>query len=396
MNYNDLIDILKAARFAQKAGNLNEKLPQIKKAFNYAKKNGENEMALHFATILQRFYLVIEQDLDRGIFYQEEVENALYLYNIEVEIHLKYSHFAYYINRSRSFPDDLFQELKIFVREYEPYTKLKNQQINLFLYPLIVAFYYKTNNHQLVEECCNEGLNFYQGIKSNKVYNLYYMMAPSLIIRKKYEAAHEAITHAQKRVIGKSYNLSLFAFYEVVNLLHWGKHQEALDRTMEATQKKQINPALAEQWNIVKGFLQVLSNAGLISKTSFKVSKLLNELPIFSKDRPGNYSNILILKSILALQKDRELLVKNQEAIEKVTRKYFDDNSREATFIRMLLEIPASDFDFDQINSNTKEDFHFLKKMEKNAENIDIIPFDVLWDIALAAVKKDQYVYTRK
>lgn len=395
MNYNDLLDTLKAARFAKKAGSIQERIPFLQNALDSAKKEGFNELSLQFARILQDYYLVVAQDLDQGEFYQEEADAAQYLLNIETEVHLKYAHFAYYINRSRSLPEDIESELNMFVREYAPYTGLNNFGINLNLYPIIIAHYYKQGENKKAIEVCQKAIEYFKSIKSNKVYLFYFMMVPSLIIAKRYKEANDAILEAQTRLIGKSYNLSTFKFYEVVNLLHWKKYEKALEKTQEATKKKQSNPALAEQWQIVKGFLQVLSNADKITKTNFRVSKLLKDMPIFSKDRAGNYAHILILKTISAIQNDRDLMHREAAKVDKAVRKHFKEGSRNEHFMNMLLQVPEQDFQYEQIIDFAETDFQKLRNMEMNTDHLEIVPFEDLWSICINFIKEHELVYVK-
>lgn len=178
--------------------------------------------------------------------------------------------------------------------------------------------------------------------------------------------------------------------------LHTKSYQEAYEVYEKATQHPKFSkfPKYArEVWKIFQAWIHFLSVAGKISKekrSKFRVSKYVNEVPIFSKDKRGLNIPILISQIVLLLQQKRyDALIDRVEAIEKYKDRYLDkeNNFRSNVFVRLLLEIPKRNFSFTQISRKTEKLVARLNEapleIANQSHDLEILPYEDTWEIIL-------------
>lgn len=77
----------------------------------------------------------------------------------------------------------------------------------------------------------------------------------------------------------------------------------------------------------------------------FKVSKFLNDTPLYSKDKRGMNIALLVFQIVwLIFARHHNETIDHMEAIEKYSTRYLkrDDTFRSSCFIKMLLVVPAA------------------------------------------------------
>ncbi|MFK8104204.1 MAG: hypothetical protein AB8G15_16875, partial [Saprospiraceae bacterium] len=168
----------------------------------------------------------------------------------------------------------------------------------------------------------------------------------------------------------------------------YGDYQKAYDIFKVADSRRQINPAMREQWLIVRAYIKFMTNCGMMEgRTHFKFGKFLNEVPIFTADKQGSNIDIIILQILLRIGEDHGGIIDRVEAIERYSRRYLRENARARIFIKMLLKMVKYNFDKECIIANTGDLFKTLKeegKNQTNVSNLEIILYEDLWECALA------------
>lgn len=385
MNDPEAWRILSKSMEARKQGTLHEVMKEIRYALRYAKKQDHNELRYQFAALIHYYNFVVKQDAKAGRYASKELAYSRQLRDAEEKVRVGYTELTYKLNRSKRASKKLRNELDAYCNELGSLIDLKNITISLFLLPMLISKAYLDLDYKAVINYCEQAVILFEEKGINKSHHFYNLMMPALIISKQYHRASQVIKLAKIRVPGKRYSWSVFVYFQTINLIHAKQYKPAYKRLLEADKKEQINPAMNEQWQIAKGFFQILSNAALIDNAiRFRLSKLLNEVPIFNRDKYGNFINILILKIILGIQEDRVRLIEEREAIEKAYQRYCLKGSREQYFLRILLRVPVYRFKRDRVEKACEEDIKKLIELPMRAENIDIIPWGNLLDIVLA------------
>ena len=165
-----------------------------------------------------------------------------------------------------------------------------------------------------------------------------------------------------------------------------------------------------EEWTIREAFVNILVEAGKVdpsllenSKRNFKLSRFINEVEFYSKDKRGTNISVQVIQLIhFLIRKDYDKILDRLDALNQYTFRYLknDETLRSNCFIKMLLKLPDAEYH----PLRTKR---YVAKYEKKlAENpfeismkeiaIEIIPYEHLWDIIMEILNKNLEKKTSK
>lgn len=152
-----------------------------------------------------------------------------------------------------------------------------------------------------------------------------------------------------------------------------------------------------ETWRIYEAFAHFLASAGKITcmgKRRFRLTKFVNETPIFSKDKSGMNIAILAIRFLhLLLEKKLTKLLDESEAVKQYCYRHLGgpNTVRSNQFFRMLMQIPLGRFDAEKISVKVQP---YLKKLDENplqvanqTHEIELIPYEILWKIAMEQLR---------
>jgi len=125
----------------------------------------------------------------------------------------------------------------------------------------------------------------------------------------------------------------------------------------------------------------------------FKLGKYLNTTPVFSKDKMGINVSILLMHIAYLLQrKDFSSIIDRTDSLNQYAYRYLrqDDSFRSNCMIKMVIQMTKADFN----PVRTERYTHDLRKklsrvnLAGSGENIEIeiLPFEVLWDIMIKSL----------
>lgn len=197
--------------------------------------------------------------------------------------------------------------------------------------------------------------------------------------------------------------LNWFKLHELKFLFytHNKKYHEAfalLQKIVEHDQFEDLPGSIKEIWRISEAYLVFLIKAGVFGNTllepesvsDFRLSKFLNDLEIFTKDKTGMNVPVLIAEFLLKLVSGKQIeLIDREESINKYRNRYLKDDLliRSNLFLQMLLQISKNSFEKDLVIEKTKPIFQDLISIPIETANqsyeIEIIPYEELWEIVL-------------
>ena len=130
----------------------------------------------------------------------------------------------------------------------------------------------------------------------------------------------------------------------------------------------------------------------------FSVNKFLNDTPIFSKDKRGLNIPILIAQILFLIhQKKYDKVIDRIDAIERYCTRYLrkDDTFRSNCFIKMLLQIPVSGFHKNGLERRASRYYKELLsnpiEVSNQSHDVEIIPYEDLWELALNSLETKFY-----
>jgi len=192
--------------------------------------------------------------------------------------------------------------------------------------------------------------------------------------------------------------------------IYTGNYQEAYYSYIEITEHnrfKAFKSKIGETWLLYRMYIHFLIMIGKIQipiedkhfNNTIRLGKFLNEVPSFSKDKHGMNIPVLIIQmTILILQKNYDKALDRIESLEKYCSRYLkkdNPNFRCNCFIRMLLQIPISDFHRAGTERRAQKHLDKMKTVEVNFNNqaheVEVLPFEVMWEFILDSLQNKFY-----
>jgi len=156
-----------------------------------------------------------------------------------------------------------------------------------------------------------------------------------------------------------------------------------------------------ELYNSLLGYLHLIVDFGVEDKSvafdgilpEFKLGKFLNTTPVFSKDKRGiNISIILLHIAWLLKRKDYSAIIDRTDSLNQYAYRYLrrDDTFRSNCMIKMVIQMTKADFNpirTERYTADLRKQLASVPLMG-SGENIEIemIPFEVLWDIMMRSL----------
>lgn len=362
------------------------------------------DSVIYFSSILKNHFGFVEGHFEKHMFYLQILEK-----NMEILKHEAYAESIYskliIPNVRSSFPN---QNLSLFSEEIEKLKEIRKkiQSPKFILYSgyAISTYFQIKGDYQRVIEECTYSLSLLKE-KKYKIGNLIkskliYPMIEAFIQLGKFQEAESKIKILNKYFIKGTNNWVLTNRYRVITALYQEDYGYAEDIFKKANKEIQGNKYISEisreLWKILEGFISFIGDKNgsknIASKNHFpfRLGKLINELQIFSKDKSGFNSNILILKMLSNLQrKNYAQIIDEEDALKKYAHRYL---KKEVSFrincmFKMLLQITAGNFTRSKVERKAKKYLNLLndRTIKENIVNIEVevMPYDKLWQYIL-------------
>jgi hypothetical protein len=298
----------------------------------------------------------------------------------------------------------------------KPLAKYDSYRLHLSALLIRLMIYSSVNDYKNTLKVCNEALVFFR----KKPYNAsvpiqicYYQMLICYTQMKEYKLGKEAAEQCLSYLDEGSFNW--FKYQELYFMLsmHTAEYQSAYEVYRETTQHKSyqfLPPSLKEIWRIYESYLHFLVDMKRIEVeekdtqfNKFRLGKFINETPIFSKDKRGMNIPILVIQIVFMIhQKKYGAAIDRIEAIQKYCSRYLvkDDTFRSNCFIKMVLQIPKASFHKAAVIRKSEKYHKKLKNYPLNlssqSHEIEIIPFEVLWELVLETLDNSFHKARRK
>ncbi len=377
------------------------------KILKQAKQYEFTELTLDIYRMLRLYYGSIEGDLKKFEHYNalfKHCEQVWQQENLAEELYT--SLVANYVN-ARATKEIIYQQAKAYYTQLTPplykYDTYQLQLCGLLIHLLV---YSSTNDYEGTVRVCKDGIDRF----SAKAYDAdvplqacYHQLLVSYTQLRRYSAGRQAAEECLRRSLEGSFNW--FKYQELYFLLgmHTREYQAVYDiakTAMAHSSYKFLPPQMLETWQINQAYLYFLAAIQKIDilptdpmAKTFKLSKFLNEIAIFSKDKQGMNIPIVIIQVLfMLLQKKYDLAIDRMEAIEKYCVRHLsdEDNIRSNYFIRMLLQIPAASFCRNQAIQRAQKYLEGLQQhpidLANQAHEIEIIPYEDLWVFVLGTL----------
>lgn len=190
--------------------------------------------------------------------------------------------------------------------------------------------------------------------------------------------------------------------YQMILCFQSGKYQNTLKILDQAITHKgfaHLNSNTLEFWRVLEAYVNYFITIGKIKDdrkkeaNTFRINRFLNEVPNYSKDKQGTNISILILHILFLLHQEKfGDIIDRVESLNMYVHRYLrrDDTYRSNCFIKMLLQLPPTNFHILGVQRKAKKFLDMLhevplSKSSQSAE-VEIVPYEVLWDCVLRSL----------
>lgn len=231
----------------------------------------------------------------------------------------------------------------------------------------------------------------------------YYQQAIALTMLDRYEKAAESIAKAENMAFQHSLNWFKSRELGIVNAFYAKDYPTAwqiLKDTIVLPQFSIVRPMDQETWKVYQGYLYFLVRIGRLALPAddqaaadkFRLSTLLNSVPLYNRDKEGGNIIILLLQSLFLISEGKiDELEKRVEAMRKYQQRNLDpqeEHYRTNCFIRLLELVTKHQNNLDALQSAAAP---ILKAMSEKAQHrtfeVEVVPYEHQWEWITAVVK---------
>lgn len=275
----------------------------------------------------------------------------------------------------------------------------------LCAYLIRLIIFTSVNDYEGTIRVCDDGIRYFEKksyTASRPLQILYYQLLVCHIQLKRYQEGKISAEKCLSLLEEGSFNWFKYQELYFILCMHTRQYQEAYQifvKTVEHRKFTFLPQSAAEIWKIYEAYLHYLVNLELIEAnedqrfSKFRLGRFLNETPLYSKDKRGMNIPILVIQILLMIrQRKYSEAIDRIEAIKKYCSRYLrkNDTFRSNCFIKMLVQVPASNFHKAGVTRRAEKYLQKLKAFPLNIANqtheIEIIPYEDLWEMAISSL----------
>ena len=282
-------------------------------------------------------------------------------------------------------------------KKLESYRGIVNTTNFLYYYNLIrLMEKMHAHNYDSGIIICQEALfeikekSFFQ---FNSVSSFYHNLISMLTYKKRYEEAEKYYLESNEYVEKGRNNWFKHQELYVTLLLHqekFAKAYEVFDTVIKDKGFKKLRPSYIETWRIIEAWLHLAAATGefdLIEKKPFKLSKFLNELPVFSQDKSGMNVQIILIQIAFLIQREKyEYVGEKIDALKKYRTRHLRSehtNMRSNAIIKMVTRLAEESFHKSNTIKKTEETLALMMTKASNildeVHDLEIMPYELCW-----------------
>lgn len=377
-----------------------------------AKKYEFTELVMETASLLRVYYGTVGGELRKFEHYNDLFKYYRSIWNQENLAEELYTELVVrYVKSKATQPEIYAQASNYYEKIAAPIEKYNTYRLHLSGKLIQMMIHTSTNNYPEASQLCDKIIRFFESkeyVAATPLQIFWYQKIVCCVQLRQFEQGKNAIKQCLMYQEEGSYNWFKMQQMHILLSFHTRSYQQAYEQfamLVNHPQYSNLPEHFSETIRIYGAHLYYLSAIGkieLLEKDryfhNFRLAKFVNDTPIFSKDKRGMHIPILIIQ-ILLLTLDRKygLVIDKIDAIEKYCSRYLrkDDTFRSNCFIKMLLQIPISNFHRISVERKTKVFVNRLLEMPielaQQTHDVELIPYEDLWEFALSSLQNGFY-----
>ncbi len=214
---------------------------------------------------------------------------------------------------------------------------------------------------------------------------------------RKYELGIAAIEKTYSLIQPHSHNWFNNGILQIQLAFHTENYKQAIKKCIELVQSPDLEyqaKTVIEELTICEAYLQWLVTYDKIKVTKtekeaigqFRMTRIMNGLPTFSKDKKGMNIPILMLQVLWLLAEKRyDEFLDCLDALAKYKTRYLkeDENLRTNLIIKLLHQIPENGYDKRKVVRKTETLVKRLMDTQAATYEIEIFPYHIYWNLLM-------------
>jgi hypothetical protein len=292
--------------------------------------------------------------------------------------------------------------LQLYLEGIQPLLKkYDSYQLHLYARILEVNLNRTLGNNLKIIDSCNEALNFFKSkpYTTSIPFQIFsFEKLNSFIQLRQFNQAFNLIEECKAYFLEGTHNwfkLQELYFYAYMHNGHYKEAKKIILIVTKNSKYTKVPAYIKEFWKIATHYIHVLSLATKFLDTesntgNFRLSKLLNELDVLSKDKKGMNVSIKVLNLIYYIVTHKyDKFIDQAAAINEYRRRHLQikEMERSNLFFELLLLFPKHGFQKKEI---LEEATPLLKKLESfpielsnQPLQIEIVPYETLWKMIM-------------
>lgn len=384
-----------------------------KKAYKKAAQYEMTDFTLLTARILYDYYSINNPSKKKMLKYETEINDLEKTLSHELKVEKFYNRVSHiYLTQKSKFSPVQIGEMKSYVDQILELKQTCNSfKFYLNSYNIITSYYILIDDYDNSIKYCQEALQKFD-LKPFEDRASKWMFRNSLILafvgKRKYSLAEKYCIQNFKILQARNHNWYIQCNYYFIILSAQGKFQELYSLVLDVSLSKKYKTFLRhhEYWNVNEAYIQFLIRMKKVdpdldsSKRKlrpFSITRFLNDVPKFSKDKRGLNISILVIQFLfLILDRKYSKLIDRLDALKQYAHRYLknDETYRSNLFIKMLLKVADANFNPVATQRHTKELYAKLLASTPSANFqsavIEVIQYEMLWKIVMELLEENR------
>ena len=379
-------------------------IPLALKTLKVAKKFEFTDIVLALSKELRTHFGMLIGDKKKFDYYNKLVKKYREIHHAELQAEEYYTAIVvHFVNSSANKKDVISLAETLRVELLEKSKEVDSYWFNYFTYLTIISRYEIANDYENVISTCHQALTYFASKKhlvSNRtLFNFQFRTLGAHIKLKQFETGFTRIDECLDLTLAGSINWYSTLHYLMIISYHAGNFDLAYTTYNQATSHPNFKiyfQNLSENWKLHEAFVyyflitERLNLSNEEKPQTFRISKFLNQVPTFSKDKRGTNITVIILQLLLLLQQRKYgAIIDRMEPLQAYAHRYLrqDDTFRSNCFIKMLLCLPAASFHKKGVLRKADKYWKKLQSVPIEQANqsaeMEIVPYEMLWEFVL-------------
>lgn len=353
------------------------------------------------SNVLRNHYRYMSPNQKKYDYYRRLYDEYADYQRLESLAEFYYCDVLSYFSNNRATKKWLQPIIQDYVSELLPHKgTVKTYQFLRFLGLLEVTVHMVVNDYRATLAVCDDYIAQFE--RKSFAHNaslimLYHQKQVCHLMLREHEASWKSAKKAAKWVIYGSHNWFKDGILFIQLCFHTGRNTEAMKTFLEVFKHEEFKnqpDSSQEELKIYQGYIQWLIAVGKIRPTdsenqqigSFRLTRFLNGIPTFSRDKRGLNVPILMLQILWAVaQKDYDALLQCLAAVSQYRTRHLKDtpNSRTNLLIKMLLLAPELNYDVPKIKQKAEKSYNTLLNitysLQDETHEVEAFPYDMYW-----------------